>query len=41
MVYDSFVSTTFEVKGYKIIEQLGHFRRAKVEREYRISNKEF
>ena len=26
MVYDSFVSTTFEVKGYRITEQLGVVR---------------
>jgi uncharacterized protein YbjQ (UPF0145 family) len=26
MVYDSFISTTFEIKGYRIIEQLGVVR---------------
>src|SRR4030081_1831128 len=26
MVYDSFISTTFEVKGYRITEQLGVVR---------------
>ena len=26
MVYDTFISTTFEVKGYRIIEQLGIVR---------------
>jgi uncharacterized protein YbjQ (UPF0145 family) len=26
MVYDSFVSTTFEVKGFRVVEQLGVVR---------------
>jgi uncharacterized protein YbjQ (UPF0145 family) len=26
MVYDSFISTTFEIKGYRIVEQLGIVR---------------
>lgn len=38
MVYDSFISTTFEIKGYRIIEQLGMVRGITVRSRSLIGN---